>query len=130
MTHVWFRKGKLYRTTADTFGAPDYPPRWVVKEGDEWSWGRVQRIAKGTLVRCLGIIPSDGEEPDPDPRIGRLEERTVFAFFEDCETGASIPTNCRCARSGRGKKLRRLERREPGGSRRALVGSTDRGREI
>src|SRR5687767_1314594 len=91
MSHVQFRKGRLYRPTADTFSAPDWPPRWVVKEGDDWSWGRVRRIAKGTLVRCIGIIPSEGEEPDPDRGILRPEEHTVFAFFEDVRTGEVYP---------------------------------------
>lgn len=86
MSHVSFRKGRLHRTTADTFSAPDWPPRWVVKEGDECSWGRVQSMPKGSVVRCLGVLPSDGEEPDPDDRVGRVAENTVFAFFEDLLT--------------------------------------------
>lgn len=88
MSHVSFRKGKLYRTTADTYGVPDYPPRWVVKEGDVVDGEPVQCIGKGTLVRCLGVVSSSGGNEAPTDARLRLEPDAhgVFAFFEDCRT--------------------------------------------
>lgn len=47
----------------------------------------VQRIACGTVVRCLGVMPSSGEseKPAPDERF-RTESAAIFADFEDCRT--------------------------------------------
>lgn len=88
MSHVWFRPGRLYRTTADAFSVPDYPPRWIVKAGDVVDGEPVQCIAQGSLVRCLGVVSSGSNEPATDARLRLdLDAHGVFAFFEDCGTG-------------------------------------------
>ncbi|MCW8139416.1 MAG: hypothetical protein KIT58_10990 [Planctomycetota bacterium] len=87
MSHVWFREGKLYRTTADTFSVPDFPPRWLVKAGDVVGGEPVQCIAKGSLVRCIGVVSSGSNEPATYARLRLAPDVLgVFAFFEDCAT--------------------------------------------
>lgn len=80
-----------YRATADTFSVPDFPPRWVVRQGDVVDGEPVQLIARGALVRCLGVTHTEheAEKPGPDERLTRLRPQpdAVFALFEDCRTG-------------------------------------------
>lgn len=83
MSHVSFRKGRLHRTTADTFSAPDWPPRWVVKEGDECSWGRVQACRR---ARSFAVLESFRVTGRSRTRTTGGGEHGLAFFFEDLLT--------------------------------------------
>ena len=88
VSRLRFRKGAWYRATADTFSVPDFPPRWTVSEGEAVGGELVQRIPRGALVRCLGVVPSATDRPDADARIDfRGTAGAAYAYFEDAETG-------------------------------------------